>query len=49
MWTGFEVFIESVTTLLLVYVLVFWPRGMWGLQFSNQGLNSHLLRWKAKS
>ena len=27
MWTIFKVFIEFVTTLLLFYVLVFWPRG----------------------
>ena len=25
MWTIFEVFIESVTILLLFYVFVFWP------------------------
>ena len=31
MWTIFKVFIEFVTILLLFYVLVFWPRGMWGL------------------
>ena len=29
MWTIFKVFIEFVTILLLFYVLVFWPRGMW--------------------
>ena len=28
MWTIFTVFIEFVTTLLLFYVLVFWPQGM---------------------
>ena len=28
-WTTFKVFIEFVTILLLFYVLVFWPRGMW--------------------
>ena len=28
----FKVFIEFVTTLLLFYVLVFWPRGMWDLR-----------------
>ena len=27
----FKVFIEFVTILLLFYVLVFWPRGMWDL------------------
>ena len=31
MWTIFKVFIESVTVLLLLYVLVFWPGGMWDL------------------
>ena len=31
MWTIFKVFIESVTRLLLFYVLVFWPLGMWDL------------------
>ena len=31
MWTTFKVFIEFVTILLLFYVLVFWPGGMWGL------------------
>ena len=31
MWTIFKVFIEFVTILLLFYVLVFWPRGMWAL------------------
>ena len=31
MWTILKVFIEFVTTLLLFYVLVFWPPGMWDL------------------
>ena len=31
MWTIFKVLIEFVTILLLFYVLVFWPRGMWDL------------------
>ena len=31
MWTIFKVFIEFVIILLLFYVLVFWPRGMWDL------------------
>ena len=31
MWTTFKVFIEFVTILLLFYVLLFWPRGMWDL------------------
>ena len=30
-WTIFKVFIEFVTVLLLFYVLVFWPQGMWDL------------------
>ena len=33
MWTTFKVFIEFVTILLLFYVLVFWPRSMWDLNF----------------
>ena len=28
-----KLFIEFVTILLLFYVLVFWPRGMWDLSF----------------
>ena len=31
MWTILNIFIEFVTALLLFYVLVFWPRSMWGL------------------
>ena len=31
MWTILKVLIEFVTILLLLYVLVFWPHGMWGL------------------
>ena len=31
MWTIFKVFIEFVTILLLFYVWVFWPWGMWDL------------------
>ena len=31
MWTILKVFIESVTRLLLFYVLAFWPRGRWDL------------------
>ena len=30
-WTIFKVFIEFVTVLLLLYVLVFWTQGMWYL------------------
>ena len=44
MRTIFKVSIEFVTVLLLFYVLVFWPRGMW-----DQGSNLHPLHWKAKS
>ena len=33
MWTIFEVFIELVTVLLLLYVLFFWPHGTWDLNF----------------
>ena len=36
MWTIFKVFIEFVTTLLLFYVLVFWLRGMWDLNFPTR-------------
>ena len=31
MWTILNIFIEFVAALLLFYVLVFWPRSMWGL------------------
>lgn len=31
MWTILKFFIEFVTVLFLVYVLVFWPWGIWGL------------------
>ena len=31
MWTIFKVFIEFIIILLLFYVLVFWPQGMWDL------------------
>ena len=37
-WTIFKVFIEIVTVLFLLYVLVFWPRGM-------QVLNSLIRNW----
>ena len=30
-WTIFKVCIKFVTTLLLFYILVFWPLGMWDL------------------
>ena len=47
MWTILKVFIEFVTVLLLFYVLVFWPRGVWDLNSPDKGLNPHLLHWKA--
>ena len=31
MWTILKIFIEFVTVLLLFYVLVLWPQGMWDL------------------
>ena len=37
MWTIFKVFIEFVTILLVFYVLVFWPWGMWGLSSPTRG------------
>ena len=37
MWTIFKAFIEFVTILLLLYVLVFWPRGMWDLSSPSRG------------
>ena len=36
MCTIFKVFIESVTILLLSYVLVFWPQGTCNLSFSTR-------------
>ena len=38
MWTIFQVFIESVTILLLFHVLVFWPWGMWDLSSPTMDL-----------
>ena len=29
MWTTFKVFTERVTVLLLFYVWIIWPQGMW--------------------
>ena len=37
MWTILKIFIEFVTILLLFYVLVFWPRGMWDLPSPTRG------------
>ena len=45
----FKVFIEFVITLLLFYVLVYWPQGHVGSQVPNRGLNLHPLHWKVKS
>ena len=36
MWTLFKVFIEFVTILFLVYVLVFWPWGMWDVSSPSE-------------
>ena len=33
MWAILKVFTEFVTILLLFYVLVSWPRGVWNLSF----------------
>ena len=41
MWTILKVFIKFVTTLLLFYVLVFWPQGMWDLSYPHQEANTH--------
>ena len=35
MWSIFEVFIECYK-LLLFYILVFWPRGMWDLSYQTR-------------
>jgi len=32
-WTIFKVSTDLATILLLFYILVFWPQGMWGLSF----------------
>ena len=44
-----KVFIEFVTILLLFYVLVLWPQGMWESQFPDQGLNLRPLHQKFES
>ena len=36
MWSIFKVFIEFITILLLVYVLVSWPPGLWDLSFPTR-------------
>ena len=40
-----KVFIESVTTLLLFYVLDFWPQGMWALSSPIRGWLTHCAMW----
>ena len=40
MWTIFKFFIEFVTILLLFYILVFWPPGMWDLSFTTRSRTS---------
>ena len=39
MWTIFKVFIEFVTLLLLFYIFVFWPGGMWDLSSPSRDRN----------
>ena len=48
MWTIFKVFIETVTILLLFYVLVFLAKRHVGSLLSHQGWNLHPLCWKAE-
>ena len=45
----FKVFIKFVTVMLLLYVLVFWPRSRWDLSSPHQRWNSHTLHGKVKS
>ena len=51
MWIIFKVFIEFVAILLLSYVLVFWPRGMWDPSYPtrDQTHAPHSLHWEMKS
>ena len=46
-YTVFKVFIEFVAVLLLPYVSVFWPRGMWDPSFRGGTRTSHI--WKVTS
>lgn len=46
MWVIFKVFMESVTTLLLFYVLFFWPWSMWHLSRLTRESNPQPLLWK---
>ena len=48
MWTILKVFIEFVTILLQFYTLVFVLKAC-GILAPHQGLNLHLLHWRAKS
>ena len=50
MWTIFlKSFIEFVAILLLFYVLVFWPAGMWDVR-SQPGIEpTHFLHWNVQS
>ena len=41
----FKVFIESITTLLLFYVLDFWPQGMWALSSPIRAWLTHCAMW----
>ena len=42
MWTIFKIFIEFITILLLFYVLVFWPWGMWDFSLPTRD-RTHIL------
>ena len=48
-WTIFKVLIEFVAILLLFYVLVFWPQGMWDLSSPTRDQTRNPWHWKAKS
>ena len=50
MWTIFKVFIEFCYNIAsVVYVLVFWPPGMWEISFLTRDLTHSPLHGKAKS
>ena len=49
MWTIFQLFIEFVTILLLFYVLVFWPQGMWDFNSPTRNRTHTPFHWKVKS
>jgi len=45
-WTIFKVFIEFVAILLLFYIFVFWPQGMWDLSFPTRDWTCiHRVEW----